>query len=135
MRNFIIGIFPVSSTHLWHNQFSWPCIQTFLTLLFLFRFVKDGVNTGFRQKRWSALMRTTALLNKVDDMLAATAPEHVVCQLCDEVIQGRVQFAQRSRTRSTSKPFSLYFVNAFAQSDLTKTWLEIKTGMEGLLFS
>ena len=27
------------------------------------------------------------MLNKVEDMLAATAPEHVVCQLCDEVIQ------------------------------------------------
>ena len=23
--------------------------------------------------------------NKVEDILAATAPEHVVCQLCDEV--------------------------------------------------
>ena len=26
------------------------------------------------------------MLNKVEDILAATAPEHVVCQLCDEVI-------------------------------------------------
>ena len=26
------------------------------------------------------------MLNKVEDILAATAPEHVVCQICDEVI-------------------------------------------------
>ena len=27
------------------------------------------------------------MLKMVEDILAATAPEHVVCQLCDEVIQ------------------------------------------------
>ena len=33
-------------------------------------------------------MRTTTCSTKVEDILAATALEHVVCQLCDEVIPG-----------------------------------------------
>ena len=41
----------------------------------------------------------------------------------------------RHMLHKLDKQAILYFVNVFAQSDLTKTWLEIRTGMEGWLSS
>ena len=56
-------------------------------MLFLLRFVHDGDNFGFSTEAMASSDENDNMLNKVEDILAATAHEHVVCQRCDEVIQ------------------------------------------------
>ena len=60
---------PVSSPIIGTTDSRGICIEHFLALLFLLLLVYDRDNIKFRQKRW-----------------AAAALEHVVCQLCEEVI-------------------------------------------------